>query len=102
MHSVLSVQYRPLNETGMSFNLTSLAHNSLEVIAVNIASRHKLLLCFVTMFHFCNDGYVQLQPSYEEAVYSFCFIFINFSIRYLANYLFYYMLIFIYIFPRAF
>jgi hypothetical protein len=86
----------------MSFKLTFLAHNSLHVIAVNIASIRKLLVCFVTVFHFFIDGYVQLQPSYLEVGYSFCLIFIDFSKRYLADYLFYYKFIFIHIFPRAF
>jgi len=86
----------------MSFNLTSLAHNSLHVIAVNTASIRKLYLCFLTVFLYFNDGNVQLQPSYVEVGYSSCFIFIDFSIRYLVNYLFYYKLIFIYIYPHAF
>jgi len=79
----------------MSFNLSFLAHNRLHVTAINIASIHKLTLCFVTVFQFFNDDCVQLQPSYEEVGYYFCFIFIYFSIRYLANYVFYYKLIFI-------
>jgi hypothetical protein len=68
--------YRLLNEAGMSFNLSFLAHNSLHVTAINIASIHKLTLCFVTAFSFLMIT-VQLQPFYEEVGYYFCLIFID-------------------------
>ena len=44
--------YRPLNETGMSFNLTFLTQNSLHVMEINIASINKFPLCFVTVLNF--------------------------------------------------